>query len=158
MPSTLFTSWSEYDDAVGRTIWAAVHELLIFDRDLSALGLEKPDRHAQVVSFLRNSPRARLQIVLQDTQRVQTAMPRMLNLLATFGHAMSITRASERLASLNDSMLIADKRCGAIRFHHDHARGKLIEDDEDAAAPYAKRFQEIVAEGGEAVSYSVLGL
>ena len=158
MPSTLFTSWGEYDDAVERTIAAAEHELLIFDRDLVALALEKPERHGQLVAFLRSSPRVRLHIVLQAPLRVQTAMPRTLKLLATFGHAMSITRASDRLASLSDSMLLADARFGAIRFHHDHARGKFIENDQDEAAPYAKRFQEIVAEGGEALAPSVLGL
>lgn len=158
MPSTLFTTWAEYDDAVGRTIAAATHDLQIFDRDLAACALEKPERHAQLVTFLRGSPRARLQIVLQDTQRVQTAMPRTLKLLATFGHAMSITRASERLATLNDSMVLADNRSGTIRFHHDHARGKFIDDDQDEMAPYGRRFQEIVAEGGEPISHSVLGL
>lgn len=158
MPSTLFTTWAEYDAAVAQTIAAATHELLIFDHDLVACALEKPERNAQLVSFLRGSPRARLQIVVQDTQRVQTAMPRTLKLIATFGHAMSITGASERLASLNDSMVLADNRFGTIRFHRDHARGKFIDDDQEAIAPYGKRFQEIVAEGGHPLPQSILGL
>lgn len=158
MPSTLFTTWAEYDTAVGRTIAAAEHDLLIFDRDLHALALERPERHEQLVSFLRGSPRARLQIILQDTQRVRTAMPRTLKLLATFGHMMTILHASERLSSLTDSMLLADGRFATIRFHHDHARGKFVDDDRDEISPYEKRFREIVGEGGEPLAQSVLGL
>ena len=158
MPSTLFTTWAEYDAAIGRTIVAAQHDLRIFDHDLANCALEKPERHEQLVAFLRSSPRARLHIVRQDTQRVLSAMPRTLRLLTTFGHAMSISRASERLANLTDAMLIADGRFAAIRFHRDHARGKLIADGEDEVAPYGRRFEEIVAEGGEPISPSVLGL
>lgn len=158
MPSILFTSWADYDDAVGRTISAAKHELLIFDHDLVACALEKPERHAQLLSFLRGSPRARLQIALQDPHRVQTAMPRTLKLLTSFGHAISITHTSERVAGLTDSMVLADGCYGTIRFHHDHARGKFIDDDPDEVSPYGKRFQEIIAEGGEPLSPSVLGL
>lgn len=158
MPSTLFMTWADYNDALSRTIAAATQQLWIFDHDLSACRLEDPERHEQLVSFLRGSPHARLQIALMEPRRLQSSMPRTLKLLSTFGHVTSVTRTSDRLSHLRDSMVLADREFGVIRFDRDHARGKIIVGDEDETAPYLRRFEEIRAEGGEAITPGVLGL
>lgn len=158
MPTTLIATWADYEDALSRTIAAATQQLWIFDHDLAACGLEKPDRHEQLVAFLRGSPHARLQIALRDPQRLQTSMPRTLKFLTTFGHITSVTRTPDRLAHLRDSMVLTDRRCGVVRFDHNHPRGKMIVDDEDESAPYIRRFEEILAEGGDRVTPGVLGL
>lgn len=158
MPSTLFTSWADHDDAVTRILAAASRQLLIFDRDLAPLGLDRRDRQDQLVAFLRGSPQARLQIAVQDSRHLLTAMPRTLRLLATFGHLVSVVRTSDRLAGLRDAMVLADGRHGVVRFDHDHARGKIVTDDETEISPYRRRFDEILADGGEPVPPSVLGL
>ena len=158
MPSTLFTSWTDYDQALTTTLAAVSQQLLIFDRDLAPLALERRDRQDLLVAFFRGSPQARLQIAVQDPAHLLTAMPRTLRLLATFGHQASVVRTSERLASLRDSMVLADGRHGVVRFDHDHARGKIVTDDEAEISPYQRRFNEILADGGEPVPTSVLGL
>jgi len=71
---------------------------------------------------------------------------------------MTLIECPKHLASLNDSMLIADDRHALIRFHLDHARAKAIIDSTEECLPYVLRFKEITKEGGEQISATPLGL
>ena len=158
MASTLFTSWSDYDTAVLSVLGCAEHSLLIFDPDLQRLPLEQPAVCERLTGFLRRHPGNRLQVVVQDSDHLLRHSPRLMGLLATYGHVFSVTVAAESLASLADTMLLADSRHAAIRFHRDQPRGRLLLDEPEAVRPYDKRFADILAEGGSPVLPGVAGL
>ena len=71
---------------------------------------------------------------------------------------MRVVACAPSVAPLKDSLLIADARHALVRFHEDHARCKLLVDAAPDCAPYVRRFDEIVAEGGDEVGATTLGL
>ena len=158
MASSIFTTWAEYGAAVTRVIDSADSSIKVFDRDLQRLPFERPEINAQLANFLRRRASNRIQIVVQDSGPLLRYGARLMRLLTSYGHNLQVILATEQTAALTDSLLIVDERHAVIRFHVEQARGKLIMDDAAETRPYAKRFADIVAEGGTAVSPGVPGL
>lgn len=159
MSSRLITTWSGYDGAVQEILDLSTATLEIFDEDLAPLKLERPERIAVLRSLLAaREYRQRLTIVVQKPEFVRQYSPQLMSLLTVYAPALTITQSPPHLDTLKDSLLIADRRHTLIRFHRDHARARLIIDDVHECTPHLKRFEEIVAAGGEPLSSSTLGL
>lgn len=163
MSSRLITTWSEYDSAVQDILDLAPGTLQVFDEDLSTLKLERPERIAALRRLLTLRPddkrlSKRLTIVVQKTDFVRQYSPQLMKLLSSHAPTLTIIHAPAHLATLADSLLIADGRHALVRFDHDQARSRLIIDDSGECAPLRQRFDEIVGEGGEALSATTLGL
>jgi len=153
----LMTSWGEYDAAIGRQLSAARHTILIFDRDLQTLNVERPAR-AEVLAAFLSQPDSRLCIVVQSVQLIRQHGARLLSLLRLHAHHFELVEAPPQLASLNDSMLLVDGESAVIRFHRDQPRSKEIVADPEACSPYLKRYEDIRAEGGTPIGATTLGL
>lgn len=158
MATTLISTWAEHDAALDRLLGLVERELCIFDHDLNALKLDQASRNARLREFLFANPKHRLRIAIQDSSQAITRYPRLIRLHGECAHNFSWTITSDNLAHLTDSLVIADDRHALVRFHHDHARCKLIEDDGDATTPYLRRFEDILAEGGTSFSSRPAGL
>lgn len=158
MPSKLITTWSEYESAVQEILALATHTLRIFDEDLSALKLDRPERIATLRDFLSTNPKNSLQITVQDATPLRLHGPRLMTLLVTYSHNLQIIESPPHLAALSDSLIIADGKHGVVRFHKTQARGKVIIDDIEECAPYLLRHEQILAEGGTPVIGRSLGL
>lgn len=160
MSSRLLTTWSEHDTAVGDILARSANTLQIFDRDLASLKLESADRIAALRRLLikaRPYP-PRVTIVVQQPEFVRQFSPLLMNLLSTHSPALRILQAPAHLETLRDSLLIADDEHVLVRFHHRQARARVIVDDIGESAPYVQRFAEILAEGGDLIGTSTLGL
>ncbi|HOL64374.1 MAG TPA: hypothetical protein PLB97_03430 [Accumulibacter sp.] len=159
MSSQLLTTWSDYQLSIDAVLALATRTLSIFDADLSLLKLEDPARHARLRRLLLNREYAcRLTIIVQCADFVRQHCPRLLQLLSLYGSALSIIEAPSSLASLQDSLLIADERHLLVRFDRQQPRARRMVDTADDCAPYVARFAEIFAEGGQAISPTTLGL
>ena len=159
MSSRLITTWSEYDSAVREILGLAQTTLLVFDETLSSLQLERPERIAALRRLLSaRKPATRLTIIVQKADFVRQYSPQLMDLLTVHSPALTIIQSPPHLDRLRDSLLIADGRHVLVRFHHDHARARLIIDDLAECAPYQQRFDEILGEGGGALSPMTLGL
>ena len=158
MTTQLITNWSEHDSFLLKILIQAARTLHIFDQDLAQLKLDRADGAESLRRFLGADRNNRLSIVVKDAEPVQRSNPRLMKLLATYPHSMTLVECPKHLASLNDSMLIADDRHALIRFHLDHARAKAIIDSTEECLPYVLRFKEITKEGGEQISATPLGL
>lgn len=159
MSSRLITTWSEYDSAVQEILDRSPETLLIFDEDLSPFKLERPERIAALKHLLTARRDTRqLTIVVQKTDFVRQYSPQLMALLRIHSPALTIIQAAAHLEGLRDSLLIADGRHALIRFHRDQPRSRLITDDLQECEPWQKRFDEILGEGGDALSTITLGL
>lgn len=159
MASRLITTWSAYDDAVDQLLARSPAALLIFDQDLSSLKLERPPRIAALARLLATrDPHQRLTIVVQKTAFVRQYSPQLMQLLRFHQPTLAIIQAPPQLDSLRDSLLIGNGRDALVRFDHAQARARLIVDDAEACAPWVRRFEEIVAAGGEPIASTTLGL
>ncbi len=159
MSSQLLTTWSGYQRSIDEILALTCRSLSIFDADLALLKLDDPARHAHLQRLLvRRNEASRLTIVVQRAEFVHRHCPRLLRLLSLYAPALSIIEAPSSLAALQDSLLIADERHLLVRFDRQQPRARQLIDAADDCTPYVARFAEILAEGGQALSPTTLGL
>ena len=108
--------------------------------------------------FLRANRRNTLQIVLHDSRTIDRDCPRILLLLRTYGHSISIHETQASAKSVYDPFVIVDDRCFVHRFHFDEMRGLLALDDPIGTHTFIERFAEIWEASSPAVSATTLGL
>lgn len=158
MSSELITSWGEHDAALRKMLSLASRSICIFDGDLSKLKLGQSEPTELLRRFFDAGRQNNLSMVLQDTEHLRRDQPRLMELLAIRPQNMTIIQCPSQLLELKDSMVIIDGRHALIRIHKDHARSRVIFDSDEDCAPYVKRFEEILNEGGEPVGATTLGL
>jgi hypothetical protein len=153
-----FDTREGFQAAVDRLLERSGRELRIFDPDGAALRLNDPARVARLEAFLRASRTRRLYMALHDPQHLQRECPRMMSLLARYGHAIQINRTDEEIRELQDGFLVLDsidyvRRPVAARF-----RGAIGLGDETEALAMRARFGEIWSASFPAVSSTTVGL
>jgi len=158
MSRELFNSWSDYQRSVDTILAGVRHRLCIYDQDLSLLKLDSKERLSRLQALLQHGRSGCLQIAIRDATHLRQRAPRLMELLATFSHLMSIVETGENLAHLRDSMLIADGERALIRFEQNQARSKLLIDEPAETMPYQKRFEEIWLESNHPIAPTTLGL
>ncbi|MDP2794929.1 MAG: hypothetical protein Q8O25_12775 [Sulfurisoma sp.] len=138
-----FDSEAGYRAAIDAILRAACRELRIFDGDLERMALDDPARNALLFSFLGGGPERRLHIALHNPGLLRTRHPRLLKLIGSHGHQLEIRQTPDHLRKLADRFVLADESHGAIRFHVDHARGKLVSDENIEIHPLWQRFDDL---------------
>ena len=161
MADTVYESFDTregFQGAVERLLERPGRELRIFDPDGTALRLNDAARVARLESFLRASRTRRLYMVVHEPQHLQRGCPRMMSLLARYGHAIQINRTHEEIRELQDAFLVLDsldyvRRPVAARY-----RGAIGLGDETEALAMRARFGEIWSASFPAVSSTTVGL
>ena len=152
------TGERNYAAALDLVIAAAQHELQIFDQDFSCGDYVSVKRYELLRDFLSKNAPSKLTIILQYAQHFTNSCPRLLGLLETYGHKMTVYETNDVAKVAKDCFVIADKRHYVRRFHIDQARFKFAFDDEIEAANLNMRFDELLDETTETVSITKLGL
>ena len=158
MSSELITTWAEHDSALQKLLLLASKTLRIFDDDLSKLKLESRENIESLQRFLAAGQSHRVRIVLKDAEPLRRQSPRLMKLLMTYPQQMSIIECPPHLASVDNSLCLADDRHALVRIHQDHARARIVIDSAPECAPYVHQFEAIFNEGGEPISATILGL
>jgi hypothetical protein len=140
---TLLTSETEYRQACDTILAAAEREILIFDRDLTALRLEEKARLEALAHFLRMDCLRRIRVVLHDPGPLERNSPRLMQLFGRFSHSIDVRQSPDNLRHLADTHVLADERSGVRRFHADQPRSALIVDDPAYIQPWQQRFEEL---------------
>ena len=148
MSRELFTSWTDYQSAIGRLLALPAKRIWIYDDDLALLHLETAERIEMLKRPLASTRQDCLRIALRSTAPLQQRQPLMQRLLATHSHNSAAQKTPEQLSHLRDSMILVD----------DAPRSKLLIDEPEEVMPYRRRFEEIWAEGGTPVAATTLGL
>jgi hypothetical protein len=158
MARELITSWGDYQAAIDRLLALACQKIHVYDQDLHQLKLESPPRLEALKRVLQGTEHDALRIALRDATGLRREHPLLNNLLTTYSHRAQAQETPEQIAHLRDNMILVDGKHALIRFDRDHARGKFLIDEADEVRPYLIRFAEILAEGGEPIGSSTLGL
>ena len=158
MSSQLITSWAEHDATLQKVLRLATKTLRIFDHDLSKFRLENRENILSLQCFLATRQDNQLCIVLKDARLLRSKCPWLMKLLGDYPQQMSVAECPAHLASISNSLCLADDRNALVRIDQDHARARVIIDDAPNCAPYLQQFEAIVNEGGEPISATTLGL
>jgi hypothetical protein len=148
---------AEYESAIGTILQKASSRIRIFDHTLGK-EYNSSGRLEVLRRFLLASRRNTLQIVLHDYRTMVRNCPRILHLLRTYSHSISIHETHSSAKSVYDPFVIVDDRCFVHRFHFDEMRGLLALDDPIGTHTFIERFAEIWEASSPAVSATTLGL
>ena len=144
--------------AIDELISLARHHIRVFDLDLSQTGWNSASRADRLAAFLREVRGRRLDIIVHDTRYLESACPRMMNLLRNYGHAMTVYQTGAEAKIATDPLLIVDGVHYLHRFHFEQPRAALGVSQPEQTQPLASRFEEIWATGAPGPSGTVLGL
>ena len=153
-----FDTSEGFQAAVDRLLEQPGRELRVFDPDGAALRLNDPGRIERIQRFLQASRTRRLYIVLHDPNHVQRQCPRMMSLLARYGHAIQINRTHDEIRELQDSFMVLDSQHYLRRPVAAFFRGAIGLADENEALAMRGRFNEIWTASYPAVSATTVGL
>lgn len=136
---------AEYRDAICRILAGARGTIYVLDRDLSRMGLERRPALDHLAAFLRGREQRQLHIALHHTAFLETAAPRLFDLLADHAHVAAVRCVPESFRQLADCHVLADNYHGVRRFHADHPRCATAFDNPTEIAPWWARFEELWA-------------
>jgi len=151
-------SVAEQSAAIDELIGLARHRIRVFDHDLSQTGWSQSSRADRLAAFLREASGRRLDIIVHDTHYLESACPRVLKLLRTFSHVMTIYRTGREARLATDPLFIVDDKHYLHRFHFDQPRAAMGIHQPEPARSLASRFEEIWATGEPGLNATVLGL
>lgn len=157
-PNAVVLGERNYEAALDLVISKAERELLIFDQHLRTGAYNTVKRYDMLREFLNKSPNNRIIMVLHEATFLQNQCPKLLDLLKTYGHVMSVLMTNDHAKIAKDCFVIADDKHTVRRIHIDHARFRYTLDDAETAASLRMRFDELAAETTEPVSITKLGL
>ena len=158
-PSSIpFASEAEFREALDTVIASAAREIRVFDNDLMRMMLDDKSRAEALESFLAGAVTCRLRIVLHNPVHVETRAARLRSLSRRFSNAVEVRESAIELKHVADCFLLADGEHAAIRFHRDHARGKLLQHAPEEIRPWWQRFDELWASAVPCLSPTQLGL
>jgi hypothetical protein len=153
-----FDTYSAYRQAVADVVALARRELVMFDLDLGQTGLESLEMAEALREFLSAHRENRMRIVVHRPDEVERSCPRMMSIQRLHGHCLSFRQSPDDLRHLADCFLLADGRHAAIRFHADHARGKLLIEQPEEVSAWRRRFEELWELSVPTISSTTLGL
>jgi hypothetical protein len=148
----------EYEAAIDGVIAHAKHRVHIFDSDLSVGGYSRVKRYEVLRDFLLQGRSNRLVIVVHEIEYLTARCPRLMNLLKTNSHAISIHKTAEHARIASDPFVIADDAHYVHRFHSDGMRFLLAYQDHAGTRPLEERFAQLMESSTPAVFATTTGL
>jgi hypothetical protein len=158
MTSRLITHWTDYASAVREILPFLSRNLRIFDEDLGHPDLESPALSENLRRHLGANRYNSCEIILRRPSPFQNESPRLMALLGLYSERFRVFECPPHLLAIHDNFILVDEKYALIRIHKDHARSKVILDDEEECRPYIERFKEILAECGTRIYSTTLGL
>lgn len=158
IPDQIIVGELLYAEAINIILNSAQRELLIFDQDFRHGDFASKQKYELLRTFLNKSPSNQLTIILQDTDFFQNKCPRLLNLLTTYGHKMTVYETNESVKHAKDCFILADDQNYIKRIHIDQSRFKFGLNDLESASLLNTRFKELLDAKYDVVAISKLGL
>ena len=114
--------WAGHDAALSELLRLATRTLRIFDDDLSKFRLESRENALNQEHFLTAEQGNQLCIVLKDAAALRRQSPRLMRLLENYSQQTNIIEYPPQLASVANSLCLADERHALVRIDQDRAR------------------------------------
>lgn len=138
-----FDNWADYRAAVLQLLASVESSLCIYDPDLSATGLSSlAGVRALQDLALRSSRHDAVRILLKDAGPLEREQPRLVNLVATYGHRI-LAKLAPAEPLPKQAFMIADGKRLLLRFQEDMARGRCELDARNAPARHIAQFETI---------------
>jgi hypothetical protein len=157
-PNIILLGERLYAQAIDLVIQQAQKTLLVFDQDFSHGDYASIARHQSLQQFLSRDAHTKLTIIMHQSEFLTAHCPRLLELLTTYGHKMTVYLTNDSAKVAKDCFVIADDVHYVKRIHIDQARFKYAFDDAETCASLHMRFDELLEETSHTLSPTQLGL
>jgi hypothetical protein len=149
-------SWRDVSAAVDELITKTERTLDVFDHSLALQDWGSKAR-CEALKVAMMARRVRIRMLIVDTQIVTTELPRLMQLLKTLGHQMSIMAAPEG-AFPASNFVVADQQHLLFRPNSVRSTGSLHFHNPYKSIGYAQSFEVIWQQGGRRVFPEAFGL
>jgi hypothetical protein len=154
-PQTLLT-WRDVSEATDAVIARTSKTLDLFDRDLLLTGWQSASRFTLLRdAIVRRNVTVRL--MLCDTASLRGDCPRVVSLLSTHAHKLSILTTRNQ-NSLNQSFVVADGQHLIFRPNMVQSNGSLEFENRSKSIVWATQFEVTWQQGGRKMFAEALGL
>lgn len=137
-----FESFREYESLFDTMVPHTETMIRVFDRTLGRAWNDS-GRIALLRAFLLRNRVNKLMIVLHDTEGIERALPRLVELALYFGHAAKIRQTPKMAQHVYDPFVIFDASHYLHRFHHAHMRAAQGSHDVEGAQQLLDRHAEL---------------
>lgn len=149
-------SWLDVSRALDKVVARCEKTLDVFDQTLTLQGWESRAR-CEALLVAMNERNVRVRMLLVDDTSVQSAMPRLTNLLKTGGHRLTLMVAENPLQSAAN-YVVADRQHILFRPNSVQSRGSLNWRDPYKSTTYMSTFEVVWQQGGRRIFPEVFGL
>ena len=149
-------SWLGVSRALDEMVVRCEKTLDVFDQSLTLQGWESRAR-CDALLLAMNERNVRIRMLLLDDTNVQSAMPRLVSLLKTQGHRLTIVVAENPPQSATN-YVVADRQHILFRPNSVQSRGSLNWHDPYKSTTYMSTFEVVWQQGGRRVFPEAFGL
>jgi len=149
-------SWSDVSHALDEVVARCEKTLDVFDHALTLQGWETRAR-CDALLVAMNERHVRIRILLVDDTNVQSAMPRLTNLLKTHGHRLTIMLA-ENPPQSTSNYVVADRQHILFRPNSVQSHGSVNWHYPYKSTTYLSTFEVVWQHGGRRVFPEAFGL
>jgi hypothetical protein len=154
-----FDTYAAYRAALLEALELARQQVVLFDPDLRMTGLETPRGIAALERFCAGATREDgARIVVHAPHFLERECPRLLTLLARFGHCLRVRVSPAVLRHWSQPFLVIDGTHLVTRFHQDAPRGKICLDDTRSAAITFAQFETLWISARQGPTGAPLGI
>lgn len=137
-----FESFKEYESLLDAMIARTESVIRVFDRVLPR-AWNNSMRIELIRQFLLRNRANKLLIVLHITDNIERELPRVVDLMADFGHVVKIRQTPKMAHHLYDPFVIFDASHYLHRFHHAHMRAAQGSHDVEGTQQLLDRHAEL---------------
>ena len=137
---------------------ATQRHLRLYDRDLSLLDIDDASRLAALHGLCVAGGGRRIELLLDDIDRLARDHPRLMLLLRDFGHVLEIRQADPDAPRPDQAFALADRHGVLLRADKAAAHGTLHLDDPAGATALHQSFEGMWQRAPAGVSATTLGL
>lgn len=156
---TAFDTLADYQLHALQRLQAAAREVVLYEHDFSAIGLESAGGAAAIEAFCqRSTQEGALRILLRTPRHIEAHAPRLLRLLQHYGHRITVRVLRKGATSAEQPFLLDDAGGYVMRFHHDAFRGKTSDSERETWARLKSGFEDAWSGAQPGPSGASLGL
>ena len=156
LESRSLISWSDVSCALDEVVARCEKTLDVFDQALTLQGWESSAR-CDALLVAMNERHVHVRVLLIDDANVQSAMPRLTNLLKTHGHLLTLMVAENPPLS-TANYVVADRQHILFRPNSVQSFGSLNWYDPYKSTTYSQTFNAVWQQGGSRVFPEAFGL
>jgi hypothetical protein len=149
---------SEFRAAFDALLAATRRQLRLYDHDLRWLGIDDAPRHAALRALCVAGGGRRIELLLDDTSRVASDHPRLMQLVRDFGHVLEIRAADPDAPRPDQAFALADRQGVLLRPDKATVHGTLHPADPGRAAALDQDFEGMWQRAPAGVTATTLGL